>query len=206
MVRVKICGITTAKDAFWAARCGADAVGFNFVDGTPRYIEPEKAKPIVLQMPPFVSAVGVFANASPEKVQEIFDFCNLDYAQLHGHETPAFCQRLSDIPIIKAIHIETEEDLKELERYKVNSYLLDARVKGKLGGTGQTIDWNIARRASQYGNILLAGGLNPDNVIEAVKRARPYAVDVASGVEYQPGQKSRTAVRDFIRLAKSVEL
>jgi len=206
MVKVKICGITNVRDAVWAARVGADAVGFVMVRGTPRHIEPEKVRPIVMELPPFVARVGVFLDEEPETVIEIMDFCGLDYAQLHGHETPAQCARLKDRKVIKAFRIRSEDDLRELEWYRVDAYLLDTRVEGRAGGTGQSFDWSIARAARTRGQIILAGGLRPDNVAEAVVAARPYGVDVASGVEEAPGKKSRELVEAFIRNAKSVDL
>jgi phosphoribosylanthranilate isomerase len=206
MVKVKICGITSAGDAFFAARAGADALGFNFVKGTVRYIPPEKVRPIVLDLPPFVATVGVFANQDPDEVREIVESCTLDYAQLHGHESPQVCDRLRGIKLVKAFRVRTEQDLDELGHYDVEAYLLDAFVRGVLGGTGESFDWRIARRAAGTRRVILAGGLNPDNVVEAVKAARPYAVDVASGVEEEPRQKSKQLVEDFVRMAKSVNL
>lgn len=206
IVKVKICGVTNARDALWAARCGADAVGFNFVPGTPRCCDPERVKAIVMELPPFVSAVGVFANAHPDRVREIAEECGLDQVQLHGRESRGDCTKLRDLSVIKAFRIGGEEDLREIERYDVNACLLDARVKGKLGGTGQTFNWDIVRAARPEGWIILAGGLTPDNVADAVRTARPYAVDVASGVEETAGEKSRDLVRDFVRNAKDVDL
>jgi phosphoribosylanthranilate isomerase len=206
MVKVKICGITNAGDALFAARAGADALGFNFVKGTLRYIPPEKVKPIVLDLPPFVATVGVFANRDPSDVREIVESCALDYAQLHGRETPQTCDSLRGIKLVKAFRVRTEKDLDELGHYDVEAYLLDAFVRGVLGGTGESFDWRIARRVAGTRRVILAGGLTPENVVEAVEAARPYGVDVASGVEEEPGKKSKQLVEDFIRLAKSVDL
>ncbi len=206
MVKVKICGITNVHDALWAARSGADALGFNFVPATVRYVEPHMARAIIMELPPFVAKVGVFLNAEPEGIEEIMDLCGLDYAQLHGRETPAQCARLKGRKLIKAFRIRTEEDLRALERYRVDAYLLDTYVKGKPGGTGESFEWRIARRALRYGLIILAGGLRPENVVKAIAAARPYAVDVASGVEEEPGMKSKELVEAFIRNAKSVDV
>jgi len=206
MVKVKICGITGVSDALMAARAGADALGFNFVKGSPRYISPEKAKPIVLSLPPFVSTVGVFVDSPVELMQEIVDFCGLDFAQLHGHESPRKVDRLRGIRVLKAIRVASEEDVRKLGKYRVDAYVLDAYVKGRAGGTGQTFDWNIARAASNMARVILAGGLNPGNVAKAIRTARPYGVDAASGVEREPGEKSEELVTEFIRAAKSVEL
>ncbi len=206
MVKVKICGVTNAADAVMAASAGADAVGLNFWPGSPRYIEPEQALPIRLCLPPFVSTVGVFVDQPVETMQEIMDFCGLDYAQLHGHEIPRKVARLEGLRVIKAIRMRSEADLSQLEKYSVDAFLLDTYVRGKPGGTGQSFDWQLARTAASRAKIILAGGLRPDNVAEAVAAARPYAVDVASGVEQEPGKKSRELVRQFVRAAKSVEL
>lgn len=206
MAKVKICGVTNARDAIWAARCGADALGFNFVPGTPRCCDPGRVKPIVMELPPFVSAVGVFANARPERVREITEQCDLDYVQLHGRESASECARLRDLRVIKAFRIREEEDLRDLQRYDVQAYLLDAYVEGKLGGTGESFRWEIARGARRYGQVILAGGLSPDNVATAIRAARPYAVDAASGVEEDPRNKDRDLVKNFIRSAKSVDV
>ena len=207
MVKVKICGITTVSDAIMAARAGADALGFNFVKGSPRYITPEKARPIVMSLPPFVSAVGVFMDSPVELVQSIAKACELDYVQLHGHETPRKVSRMKGLRILKAIRVAGEEDVKNLGKYQVDGFVLDTFVEGQPGGTGQTFNWHLARGASGTGNtVFVAGGLTPDNVAAAVETARPYGVDTASGVEDSPGEKSRDLVTEFIRAAKSVTL
>ncbi len=206
MVKTKICGVTNVRDAVWAARCGADAVGFNFVPGTPRCCDPERVRAMIMELPPFVTPVGVFANARPDRVREIVETCGLEWVQLHGHESAEECRKYRDLHVIKAYRIQSEEDLKELPRYEVDAYLLDAHVKGKLGGTGETFEWEIASAARTHGPVILAGGLTPGNIAEAVHTARPYAVDVASGVEEEAGEKSREKVKAFIRAAKDVDL
>ncbi len=206
MVKVKICGLTTAREMLAAASAGADAVGFNFFPPSPRYVEPDQARAMCMTLPPFVAAVGVFVDRLPEKVREIMDYCGLDYAQLHGNESPRHVGELKDRGVIKAIRIGAEEDLKELERYRADAFLLDAYVPDKPGGTGETFDWKLARRAASRAKVILAGGLTPENVARAVRSARPYGVDVASGVEEAPGRKSIPQVEEFIRAAKSVEL
>ena len=206
MVKVKICGVTSATDALMAATAGADAIGLNFYRPSPRYVEPERALAIRLALPPFVAAVGIFVDEEVERVRELMDFCHLDYAQLHGRETPRKVALLKEYRIIKAIRVRTGEDLRELERYRVDAFLLDAFVEDMPGGTGLTFDWDLAREASHRAKIILAGGLTPENVDEAVAAGRPYAVDVASGVESEPGKKDRKLVNRFVRAAKSVEL
>jgi len=162
MVRVKICGITNVHDARMAVRLGADALGFNFYPRSPRYQKPARVKAIVASLPPFVSAVGVFVDETPEEVMRICKMCGLAAAQLHGDESPS-------------------------------------RVEAVRG---ETFNWNIAREARQFGPIILAGGLTPENVADAIRIADPYCVDVASGVESAPGEKDKTLVTEFIRRAK----
>lgn len=207
MVKVKICGIMTATDAVMVSRAGADAVGFNFWPGSPRYLEPERARAIRMSLPPFVAAVGLFVDAKPDYIRSIVEDCGLDYAQLHGRLTPKKMARLRGIRIIKAIRIADESDLNRLDEYEVDAFLLDTYVEGLRGGTGQTFDWQLARVASSRAKIIVAGGLTPENVDKAICAAHPYAVDVASGVEGdEPGKKSRKLVTEFIIAAKSVVL
>ncbi len=206
MVRVKICGITTAEDVMACVAAGADALGFNFFPPSPRYLTPQRAKALCMSVPPFITTVGVFVDRTPEKVCEIMKFCGLDYAQLHGAEPPRAVDKIGPDRVIKAVRIRSEADMKELERYRAAAFLLDAYVEDKPGGTGKTFDWGLARLAASRARIILAGGLSAENVAAAVRKARPYAVDVASGVEDEPGGKSRKLVARFVRAAKSVEL
>jgi phosphoribosylanthranilate isomerase len=206
MVKVKICGITEVKDATWAARVGADALGFNFVAGTPRYIEPERARAIAMEVPPFVSRVGVFVNAKVPVIERTAEICDLDYVQLHGREAPDVCKELKHLNPIKVFRVEEAEDIEELPQYRVAAYLLDTYVKGLPGGTGKVFNWEIARKASRHGRIILAGGLCPENICDAVRKARPYAVDICSGVEEAPGKKSKELVEAVVRFAKSIDL
>jgi len=206
MVKVKVCGITNAHDALFAARAGADALGFNFVRGTDRYVAPERAMAIITELPPFVASVGVFADSPPETVRQIAELCALDYVQLHGHESPAVCKRLKGLRILKALRVRSEDDLHGIELYPVEGFVLDTYVRGKLGGTGASFDWQIARQAGRFGKVILAGGLKAENVAQAIAAARPYGVDVASGVELEPGKKSSELVETFLRIAKGVDL
>ncbi len=203
MVRVKICGITSAAGARSAAASGADALGFNFVKQSPRYIPPEKARAVIVAMPPLVVPVGVFADESARSIGDICDMCGIRTVQLHGNESPAFCDKLHRFIRIKAIRIASPDDLRFLPRFNVDAFLLDTHVPGQLGGTGETFDWGIAAEARTHGNIIVAGGLTPDNVADAVRAARPFAVDVASGVEAVPGRKDRRLMVRFIREAKT---
>ena len=206
MVRVKICGITNVRDARLAAKLGADALGFNFYERSPRCITPERAKAIIAALPPFLTTVGVFVDAFPEDVMETCRMAGLDAAQLHGSETPATVHAVHGIRRIKAIRVGSERDVERCGRYRVEAYLLDASVPGEHGGTGETFNWELARDAARFGPNILAGGLTPDNVADAIAVAQPYAVDVASGVEDEPGKKNRDLMEAFILKAKGAGL
>ena len=205
MTRIKICGITNIDDALMSIDAGADALGFNFVPDTPRYLKDTKAAAkIIEQLPPFITTVGLFVNADPELIQSIADECYLDTLQLHGDESPQFCQGFNR-RVIKAVRVKDESSCSHLSDYRVSGYLLDTYVKGEMGGTGVAFDWRLAVKAKQYGRIILAGGLNPDNVGSAVQQVRPYGVDVSSRVEASPGRKDPVKVRTFIQNVKEVD-
>ncbi len=197
-VRVKICGIRRLPDALAAVDAGADAVGLNFWRPGRRYVPPEVARQIARALPPFVSKVGVFVDEDPEKVREIAARVGLDTLQLHGTETPDVCAAF-DLPVIKSIKVRGPESLADLGRYRVAAFLLDTHVPGAAapGGSGQTFDWSLAARAREAGPVILSGGLTPENVEEAIRQARPYAVDVASGVETD-GEKDPVKIRAFV--------
>ena len=205
MTRIKICGITNIDDALMAIDTGADALGFNFVPDTPRYLKDTKAAAkIIEQLPPFITTVGLFVNAAPEVIQAIADECHIDMLQLHGDESPQFCRGLNR-RVIKAVRVKDESSCSHLSDYRVSGYLLDTYVKGTMGGTGVAFDWRLAVKAKQYGQVILAGGLNPDNVGAAVQQVRPYGVDVSSGVEVSPGRKDPVKVQTFIQTVKEVD-
>lgn len=197
-VRVKICGICDLESALQAVEAGADALGFVFAPGR-RRISPDRAREISEKLPLFVSRVGVFVNPSLEEVRDISAHVGLDAIQLHGDETPEFC---SDVGhrVIKSFPVSAEDFVKA-ENYRVDAYLLDTLVPGYRGGTGRTFDWRLAAHF-RSGPLILAGGLTPENVREAVATARPYAVDVSSGVEIG-GRKDPQKIREFIRRVKS---
>jgi phosphoribosylanthranilate isomerase len=202
MVKVKICGITNAQDALHAVECGADALGFVFYSRSPRCVDADQVRQIVSALPPFVSTVGLFVNEEPSRIQEIASICALDVVQLHGDETPAICSCLPPLRVVKALRVRGEETLIDLPTWPVSAILLDAWVPGVYGGTGHRLDWQLAARAARQYRIVLAGGLTPENVGEAVREVRPYAVDVSSGVEAVPGRKDPEKVAQFIRSAK----
>jgi phosphoribosylanthranilate isomerase len=203
MVRVKICGITRVEDALQAVGAGADALGFVFHGKSSRYVSPELAKEIIGALPPFVQTIGLFVNVEVGFVNEIADRCGLDMIQLHGDEPPEYCE-LVRRRVIKAFRVRDMKSLDAVGNYRVAGILLDAYSPHAYGGTGQTFDWEFARSVSAFGPIILAGGLTPDNVREAVSRVAPYAVDVSSGVESAPGRKDPGKVSDFIRQVKGI--
>lgn len=201
MVKVKICGNTTLDDAMAAVEAGADAVGFVFYAKSPRAVEPQAAAAIVARLPPFVTSVGVFVNEDLSVVRRVMEECGLPLAQLHGDESPQYCAEL-ERPALKAIRLRDRQDLEGLALYQVSGIVLDAFVEGAPGGTGMTFDWTLACEAKGPVPIILAGGLTPGNVAEAIRRVRPYGVDVSSGVEASPGKKDHAKVRAFIANAK----
>lgn len=202
MVRVKICGITNLEDAEAAIDFGADALGFVFFKGSPRCVTLLQAEAIICKLPPFVTTVGVFVDETPEMIRSSIINAGIDVIQLHGEEKPESCQfsRRS----IKAIRIKSIDSLEPLKAFNsvVSTFLLDAYATEALGGTGLKFNWDIAVEAKQFGRIILAGGLTPENVADAVRHVRPYGVDVSSGVEREKGKKDHEKMRLFIERAK----
>ena len=200
-MRVKICGITNNEDAHAAVECGADALGFVFAK-SPRQVTKEQARDIVKNLPPFVSPVGIFVDEEIDTLKWICDFCAIRTVQLHGSESPLYLNDLRGYKIIKAFRVKEEDDLKPLANYKPHAFLLDSYVEGTMGGTGVTFKLEVARQAHKYGNIILSGGLTPENVKDAIQIVKPYAVDVSSGVESSPGKKDKLLMKQFIMNAK----
>ncbi|NOY43944.1 MAG: phosphoribosylanthranilate isomerase [Deltaproteobacteria bacterium] len=199
--RVKVCGLTRRDDALLAADLGADALGFVFAPGTKRPVDPEVVARVVEELPPFVAAVGVFRNQPVNEVRRLVRGCGLHLAQLHGDEDPAYIRALG-LPVLKAVGIVGPADLDRLGRYPgLTAFLLDAPG----GGTGRTIDWGLAREARRYGRIVLAGGLTPENVAEAIRTVRPWAVDAASGTEARPGVKDPDRLRRFLEAVRAAD-
>jgi phosphoribosylanthranilate isomerase len=205
MVKVKICGITNWADAKRAVESGADLLGFNFYKGSPRYVSPAKARQIVRRLPKGVSAVGVFVDEPESKMLEIARTVGLDQLQLHGDESPALVARLGrSIGVIKALRVRKTLRAGQVKSYRgASAILLDGFDRRARGGTGKAFDWKIARRAGRQGRIFLAGGLTPENVGEAIRAAKPYAVDVCSGVEAKPGKKDPGRMRSLMRAVKA---
>ncbi len=206
MVRVKICGITNLNDAFAAIDHGADALGFIFYTESPRSVTPENAKKIISSLPPFVTTIGVFVDKEKSALVKIASYAGVDAIQLHGSEPPEYCNL--NKRIIKALRIRKLSDIMPLTGYKdASAFLLDTYSSDAVGGTGQIFNWNIAIEAKKLGRIILAGGLTPDNVAEAVKIVQPYGVDVASGVESKTkGIKDHEKLKLFIARAKNASL
>jgi phosphoribosylanthranilate isomerase len=199
-VKVKICGITRVEDALAAVRLGADALGFNFWPRSKRYLPPAEARGIVRRLPAFVTAVGVFVDPTRDEVLRAAGASGVAVAQLHGDETPAFCASLP-LPVLKGVRLAGPHDLAQLAAYEVLGFLLDAPGAG-YGGSGTTCDWPLAAAVARELPVVLAGGLTPENVADAVRTVRPWAVDVASGVEAAPGVKDAERMRRFVERAK----
>ena len=200
--KIKVCGMTSLEDTLVAVEAGADAVGFIFYKKSPRSVTIKTVCEIVDELPPFVDAIGIFVNESAEQINKIADRCKLDRVQLHGDETPAFCKKIRR-RVIKAIRVKDIQSLKKLSDFPVSGFLLDAFSEDQRGGTGKVFDWNLVHPAKKYGAVILAGGLTPNNVRQAIHRVKPYGVDVCSGVESQPGIKDHKKVKAFIKNAKA---
>lgn len=202
-VKVKICGITNLDDAWVAVEAGADLLGFVFYEGSLRQVTLPVAAEIARQLPPHALRVGVFVNAPAAAVRQAIAACGLNLLQFHGDEPPDYCQQF-DVKTMKAFRIRDAESLRALPRFKTNFWLLNAFTPEKPGGTGETFDWGLAIEAQKLGGpIFLAGGLTPENVAGAVRKVRPYGVDVSGGVESSPGKKERAKIQAFIQAARA---
>ena len=205
MIRVKICGITNISDARSAVKYGADVLGFIFYPGSQRYVPPEKAKEMIQRLPREVIRVGVFVNQEIGEVKEIAKFCDLNLIQLHGDESPHYCGQFSGFSLIKAISPRTEAEILRLGDYPVGAILVDAYERGRYGGTGKTSDWRLAIKVKERHPLILSGGLNADNIREAIEAVRPPAVDINSGVEISPGKKDDEKIRRIIGIVRETE-
>ena len=192
------------KHALRAVEAGADALGFMLYEASPRAVSVKVAAEIARALPPFVSRVGVFVNAAEETLRKTVAEIGIDTLQFHGDESPEFCRRFSPWRVYKALRIEGIDSLQTLSNYKTDAWLLDSFASDKPGGTGKKFNWDLAIEAKRLGRpIILAGGLTPENVAEAVRKVRPFAVDVSSGVESSPGKKDHAKIRDFIAAARA---
>jgi len=202
-VRIKICGITCVEDALAAAALGVDALGFIFVPKSPRYITPELAASIIRELPPFISRVGVFVNEPPSVVVEKARFAHVDTVQLHGSETAEMCRQMP-FPVIKAFGLKSDLAVAELSAVPAAGYLLDTWKGALQGGSGMCGDWGVASRmVKQCDRIILAGGLTPANVGDALDTVMPYGVDLNSGVEAKPGIKDPQKMRDAVAIIRA---
>ncbi len=201
MVRVKICGITSWTDAKLAVDTGADALGLNFYPPSRRCVTPAQAWEIIRRLPPFVEAVGVFVNWPFAVVDALVRALRLSAVQLHGDETPREVAEFAAArPVIKAFRVRSGFRPAALARYRpAAAFLLDGFRSGLPGGTGKRFDWRVARQARRFGRIILAGGLTPENIAEAVREVNPFAVDVCTGIESQPGRKDPARLRELMR-------
>jgi phosphoribosylanthranilate isomerase len=206
MTAIKICGITNYEDACLAAVSGADAIGFIFHPPSPRYVTPETVKRIIAELPYAVITVGVFVNMNVEEVKRIMNLSGLDMLQLHGAESPAFCSRFPRSQVIKSVALRTEADLAPLKEYPVKAVLVDAFDPQRHGGTGEKADWTLAAKVKKQHPLILAGGLSPANIKEAIGAVSPEAVDVNSGVESSPGRKDHAKVKEMIGLVHSLRV
>lgn len=205
--KIKICGLTNAEDAAAAVEAGADAVGFVFHRKSPRCADAAVVRAIVRALPPFVLPVGVFVNEETTVVRDVMDRCGLLLAQLHGDETAAYCEALGR-PALKAIRLQDRLSFLALAEFQgragIRGFLLDSFSPDAYGGTGHTADWSLAAEAAASATIILAGGLTPENVRQAITQVRPYGVDVSSGVEASPGKKNHDKVRAFVEAVRLV--
>jgi len=200
MTLVKICGITNLEDASSAVDAGAEALGFNFYEPSPRYIDPAKAREIIENLPKRVLTIGVFVNEDRERMQAIATQAGVTGLQLHGDEPPQYCEELKEWYVIKTFSVGDDFNAEAAVDYPVKAVMIDARHETLRGGTGLLSDWSIAKRIQELGKpLFLAGGLSPDNVREAISVVKPYAVDACSALEERPGKKNHQRMRAFFK-------
>ena len=203
MIGFKICGITNYKDALHAQTAGASAIGMIFYDKSPRFIEIENAKKIS-RYTSRIKKVGVFVNENKNIINDIINELNLDAIQLHGDETPEFCDNFN-IPVIKALSVSKKSDLKIINSYKVHAILLDNKINNQFGGTGKIFNWKIIENAQFNLPIILSGGLNKENILDGIYQINPHAVDINSGVEKSPGLKSKSKILRIVKILKKTK-
>src|SRR5262245_16451041 len=207
MTRVKICGIKEYEDARDAVLLGADAIGLNFYPNSPRYIEPSQAAKIIEKLPPFVSVVGVFVNhPDPQNLEDFAVSVGLHAVQLHGNETPDYCSMIQRVRVIKSLRVDSNFRVDTLRSYGSGTFLLDASSPDQFGGTGKSFNCDLVFGADGFGSSIVAGGLTPENVAQAVSTLHPFAVDVASGVESKPGKKDYEKMRRFIEAVQRADV
>lgn len=202
MTEVKICGITNSQDALAALECGAAALGFIFYPPSPRYLKPADAKKIIASLPNKLVKIGVFVNEKPEEIKKVMEYCSLDMIQLHGDESPEYCNQFPASSIIKAFALKNDDDVNQALNYNVAAILIDSRHAGLYGGTGKTSNWEMARRIKDKKPLVLSGGLNAENIAEAMKTIAPNALDINSGVEESPGIKDHKKLRQIFEIIR----
>jgi phosphoribosylanthranilate isomerase len=207
MTFIKICGITNVDDARAAISAGADALGFNFYQPSPRYIIPESAREIIEQLPDSILTVGVFVNEDTESLTNIAEQSGIAAVQLHGDESPDYCRKLAaNYEVIKVLAVADDFNMQVAQAYEVQAIMLDTKHKTLRGGTGRAFDWSVATRVNQLvPKLFLAGGLSPENIEEAIAIVRPYAVDACSALEDRPGIKNGERMRAFVEKARAVK-
>jgi phosphoribosylanthranilate isomerase len=203
-MEIKICGITNLYDAIVACISGADAIGFIFYRKSPRYVTAETVRDINKKIPQDISTVGVFVNHDPREVKEIFTFCGLSFIQLHGDESAEYCRQFPASILIKSIYPRSERELSVLQNFPAKTILVDSRDKGLYGGTGKISNWQLAAKVKKMHPLILSGGLNADNILEAIETVSPHAVDVNSGVEQVAGKKDPEKVKNIIKMVHQV--
>ena len=204
MIHVKICGVTSFNDAIMAANYGASALGFIFYEKSPRYINPEILKMWISNVPSSVKKVGVFVNKDVDKVNKIAEELNLDIVQLHGDESPEYCNQMIR-PVIKVFRVNNKFDSIMLNNYQVATFLFDTYNKENHGGTGESFDWQSILQLNTEIPVILSGGLNADNVLEGIEVVKPSAVDVNSGVEAAPGKKDEEKIKNLFTILKNTK-
>ena len=199
-MEIKICGITNLEDALNAYAFGADALGFIFYTKSARHITPETARNITKNLPRNIARVGVFVNHDIKAVRDIFEFCRLDLIQLHGDESPEYCCQFPESVLIKAFSPSSDNDLNDIKKYPVKAILIDSRTADLYGGTGKKSNWELASQMTTIRPLILSGGLNSDNILEAIETVVPHAVDVNSGVEASPRKKDPDKIKKAIEI------
>jgi phosphoribosylanthranilate isomerase len=203
VTRIKICGITEFEDARDAVLLGADAVGLNFYPSSPRCVDASRAASIIERLPPLVSVVGIFVNhPDPQNLEDFALSLGLHAVQLHGNETPDYCSMIQRVKVIKSFRVDAAFRVDTLRSYGGGNFLLD----GCAPGSGQSYNWELVFGANAFGSIIIAGGLNPENVADAVRTLHPYGVDVASGVESRPGKKDYEKMRRFVEAVHRIDV
>jgi phosphoribosylanthranilate isomerase len=206
VTQVKICGITNKEDALCVAKCGAAALGFIFYPPSPRYIKPEDARNIISALPNEIVKVGVFVNEKNEEIKRVMEYCALDMIQLHGDESPEYCRDFPSAQVIKAVELKNEADFVYAKSYHVGAILVDSRHAGLYGGTGKKANWDLACRIKEKKPLILSGGINKDNVSQALKEVAPHALDINSGVESEPGRKDHAKLAQIFEIIRQADV